>query len=207
MSFGIIVACVSAFVSLIAVGVSLKTAAEQRRLARHLAEEEHRLLFEQVRVVRDSDIIRWTAKCVSILAEIESEVAFSDTSNNNSSEQYRLNELSHKLSALIDQGRMYFPNQAPASKGGEKPPAYQGFRQVILTVLVRIYGAVSNFDPQSSADERETLVNLLSDYRRRFVSEAQLAIDPRRYIALKEMNDVKAGMGLQTQDLGTKENI
>ena len=207
MSISIVVAVVSAFVSLVAVAVSLKTASEQRKLARHLAEEEHRLLFEQVRVVRDSDIIRWTAKCVSILAEIESEVAFSGTSNKYSSEQSRLNELCHKLSALIDQGRMYFPNQAPESKGGEKPPAYQGYRQVILTVLVRIYGAVEEFDPQIVDGDREKLVNSLSDYRRRFVSEAQLAIDPRRYIALKEMNDVKAGRGLEVQDLVAAEKI
>ena len=207
MSIGIIVAVVSALASLIAVGVSLKTASDQRKLARHLAKEEHRLLFEQVRVARDSDIIQWTSICVAVLAELESEVAFSDTSHKNSDEQTRLRALCHKLSALIDQGRMYFPNQAPETKGGEKPPAYQGYRQVILTVLVRIYGLVEKFNRQPVNSNRENTVKSISKYRRRFVSEAQLAIDPRRYIALKEMNDLKSGLGLQEQELGDVENI
>lgn len=205
MSISVMLASASALVSLVAVAVSLKTAADQRKLARQLAEEEHRLLFEQVRTQRDNDIIEWTSRCVSILAEIESEVAFSGTCNKNTDEQSRLRELCHRLSALIDQGRMYFPNHAPHAKGGEKPPAYQGHRQVILTVLVRVYDKVAKFDARSGENAREQTVNSIGKYRRRFVSEAQLAINPRRYIALKEMNDLKAGKGLELQELGDTE--
>jgi hypothetical protein len=32
-----------------------------------------------------------------------------------------------------------------------------------------------------------------------FVSEAQLAIDPRRFIALKEMNEIRIQQGLEIQ--------
>ena len=207
MNIGVIVAVVSAFVSFIAVGVSLKTASDQRKLARQLAEEEHKLLFEQVRTERDSDIIRWTGECVSVLSELESEVAFLHLSADNNSRKDVLRGLCHRLSALIDHGRMFFPNQAPEKKGTDRPPAYQGYRQFILTVLVRAYDAVMKLDPDGGEQERNKVRNSLVDLRRLFVSEAQLAIDPRRYLALKEMNDVKAGLGLNVQDLGDVEQI
>jgi len=207
MSIGVIVASLSAVVSLIAVIVALKTARDQRKLSENLAREEHRLLFEQVRMARDTDVIRWSSNCLGVLSEIESEVAFSGTSNNNSCDYSGLRRLCHRLSALIDQGRMYFPNQAPEAKGGDKPPAYQGYRQIILTVLVRIYDDVSKFDAASPPAEQQKIRDRIAKYRRRYVSEAQLAIDPRRYIALKEMNDVKAEMGLQEQELGEVEGI
>jgi len=207
MSIGIIVAGISALISVIAVAVSLKTATDQRRLSRQLAEEEHRLLFEQVRVARDSDIIRWTSECLEVLAEIQSKLAFSSPSHNNSGEKADVKGQCHRLSALIDQGRMYFPNQAPESKGRDKPSAYQGQRQIILTVLVRIYDLVMKFDANGADGDSKKVVREFSDYRRRFVSEAQLALDPRRYIALKEMNDVKAGKGFQVQEPGEVEQI
>ena len=39
----------------------------------------------------------------------------------------------------------------------------------------------------------------LSELRRAFISEAQLAIDPRRFIAMKEMNEIRTGRGLAPQ--------
>ncbi len=207
MSFGIIVAVISVIVSFIAVAVSLKTAADQRRLARQLAEEEHKLLFEQVRTERDSDVIRWTRECVSVLAELESEVAFSTPSPNNTSQQSSLRAHCHRLSALIDHGRLFFPNQAPEKKGSDRPPAYQGYRQIILTVLVRAYDKMMKFDTQAGSEERDKLRKSLIRLRRLFVSEAQLAINPRRYLALKEMNDLKAQKGLHEQELDEVEEI
>jgi len=207
MGIGVLVATISAFASLIAVAVSVKTAADQRRLARQLAEEEHKLLFEQVRTERDSDIIRWTSACVGILAEIESEVAISENSNNNSFDHAAIRRLGHKLSALIDQGRMYFPNQAPEKKGFDRPAAYQGYRQIILTVLVRAYDLAVKLDQDAGFEERKKTARSIVRLRRLFVSEAQLAINPRRYIALKDMNDLKAGLGLEEQELGDIEGI
>ena len=47
----------------------------------------------------------------------------------------------------------------------------------------------------------------LNDLRRLFVSESQIAIDPRRYIALKEMNEFKRRKGVQEQSLTGGETL
>ncbi len=212
MEIGSWVAVVSAMASVIAIVVSLKTATDQRKLARQLAEEEHRLLFEQVRVARDNDIIQWTSACLDVLAETEAHLAiFADAKQEPfalaTADQKKLLGLAHRLSALIDQGRLYFPNQAPHTVGTDKPSTYQGHRQLILTTLVRAFDATTAWLSHPSWEGLTDLRQRLTDLRRLFVSEAQLAIDPRRYIALKEMNDVKAKLGRRLQELDKMEEI
>lgn len=207
VNISVIVAVVSAFASLVAIVVSLRTARAQRDLARHLAEEEHLLLFEQVRMQRDSDVIRWTCDCVSVLSEMETFVECFDPRNPVSGQSERHQELCTRLSTLIDIGRLYFPNEAPESKGGDKPVAYQGSRQHIMSVLVFAYNKFKSITKWTDADGRPNALAKLNDYRRRFVSEAQIAIDPRRYIALKEMNELKRRRGVEEQDPSSDESF
>lgn len=199
LSIGTVVAVVSAVASLIAIVVSLRTAREQRELARHLAEEEHLLLFEQVRMQRDSDVLRWTKECVSVLSACEAFVDFFAMQARGSGYQERYEDLCVRLSALIDEGRLYFPNESPDGKGQTKPPAYRGERQLILTVLVRAYDQFKSATDWEDPQKRKALVKSFNDLRRIYVSEAQIAIDPRRYIALKEMNELKRNRGLDAQ--------
>lgn len=104
-----------------------------------------------------------------------------------------------RLSALIDHGRLFFPNELPHVKGAEKPAAFQGFRQKILTVLVSAYNVMARDDALHGPQERERARSELMALRREFISEAQLAIDPRRFLALREMNEIRAGRGLKPQ--------
>ena len=82
----------------------------------------------------------------------------------------RLHVLS-RLSALIDTGRWYFPNQWSDEYGVHKEPAYRGVRQGTLDYLVAAYRHVENGDC-----ERSNLIGL----QRMFVSEIQEALDPRQ---------------------------
>ena len=206
MSVGIIVAFISAAISIIAIIVSLRTAQQQQHLSRQLAEEEHALLFEQVRTQRDSDIICWTKDCVDLLSECESFVMSYSRIDLQGEIRDRYNVLRHRLSALIDQGRMFFPNQEPDGKGGHKPAAYRGFRQLILTVLVRIYERLADFAAIEGEADRHQLRDSLMALRRLFVSEAQLAINPRRFMALKDMNELKQKKGIEIQHLDHEES-
>lgn len=185
----------AAVLAVIALMLSISTARAQQRLAERISGEEQAMLFEQVRNQRDSDIIRWAEACVHSLSEIESFIAHPPASGLVERKQGLL----ARLSALIDHGRLFFPNDQPGLKGSEKPAAYQGFRQKILTVLVSAYNVLAREESLANEAERTTACAELTELRRAFVSEAQLAIDPRRFIALREMNAIRAGRGLAPQ--------
>src|SRR5262245_26397014 len=175
----------AAFLALIALMISVRTARGQQRLSERLAKEQAQLLFEQVRMQRDSDILRWTQDCVCVLSQAESVFEKYAPTDITPEARQELHALHHRLSALIDHGRLFFPNSNPDKKGIDKPAAYQGFRQRILSRLVSAYGIVAKFERLQSEAHRKERLGRLNDLRRQFVSEAQLAIDPRRYIALK----------------------
>jgi hypothetical protein len=61
------------------------------------------------------------------------------------------------------------------------------------------YDVFARYDELPSDAERAHLATEISEFRRHFVSEAQVAIDPRRFIELKEMNELKKGKGLEIQ--------
>lgn len=185
----------AAILAVIALMISISTSRAQQRLAERISGEEQAMLFEQVRNQRDSDIIRWTEACVHCLAEIESLIAHPPSASVDDKKQ----SLLARLSALIDHGRLFFPNDQPDKKGAEKPAAYQGFRQKILTVLVSAYNVLAREESLANDGARATACAELTELRRAFVSEAQLAIDPRRFIALKEMNAIRAIRGLAPQ--------
>lgn len=191
-AFGQVAAALLAVFALI---LSIRTSRAQQKLAERIAGDEHAMLFEQIRNQRDSDIIKWSEGCVHTLAEIESLVAHPP---DDGAERQRVALLT-RLSAAIDHGRLFFPNQQPDKKGVDKPAAFQGFRQKILAVLVAAHHVLSREDVLTAGAARQTALSQLGDLRRVFISEAQLAIDPRRFIALKEMNDIRAGRGLAPQ--------
>lgn len=189
----------AAFLALVALVISVRTARAQQILSERLAREHAQLLFEQVRMQRDSDILQWTQDCVRLLSRAESLFETYDPADISPDAREDLRDVRHRLSALIDYGRLFFPNSNPDKKGFDNPAAYQGFRQRILTRLVSVYGIVGKFEKYKSAEQRRERLARLNDLRRQFVSEAQLAIDPRRYIALKEMNEIRVKQGLEIQ--------
>jgi hypothetical protein len=188
IDYSAIAAVLSAIVAVVAVVVSARTSRKQQLLQ-----------FEQVRLQRDADVNRWAQACIELLASCESFVAVFDPTQRDRelNEQYRV--MRYRLSALIDQGRLFFPNELPDSKGAHKPEAYRGVRQRILNMLVLAYEVFARYDDLPSDGERGHLATEIGEFRRHFVSEAQVAIDPRRFIELKEMNELKKEKGLEIQ--------
>jgi hypothetical protein len=205
IDIGIVIAIASAVISMFAVFVSFLTSREQQRLSERLAEEERAMLFEQVRMQRDSDVIRWTEACVHQLAEIEAYISMREAAVPSAESRERHLQLLARLSALIDHGRLFFPNEQPDKQGADKPAAYKGFRQKILSVLVGAYAVLQKHGDLTSPQACRDAVDQLFHLRRDFVSEAQLAIDPRRFIALKEMNEIRTSKGLAPQKLEDKD--
>ncbi|MFZ4288557.1 hypothetical protein [Variovorax sp. HJSM1_2] len=76
-----------------------------------------------------------------------------------------------RLSALIDTGRWYFPNQWKDDYGTEKYPAYRGIRQPVLDCVVATYDLIGD-----ASASKEQLVAV----QREFVSHIQEALDPRK---------------------------
>lgn len=190
---------VAAFLALIALIVSVMTSRAQQRLTGALAREQAQLLFEQVRMQRDSDILHWAEDCVHVLVQCEAFFESVTPATLTAETSDRLRALRHRLSALIDCGRLFFPNHNPDKKGADNPAAYQGVRQRILSGLVSAYNVVSKFEQLKSDEHRLERLARLNALRRMFVSEAQLAIDPRRFIALKEMNEIRVQQGIEVQ--------
>ena len=58
---------------------------------------------------------------------------------------------------------------------------------------------MAKFEALKSDEHRLERLVRLNELRRMFVSEAQLAVDPRRFIALKEMNEIRLQQGIAIQ--------
>ena len=80
------------------------------------------------------------------------------------------------LSALIDRGRWYFPNQWQEEIGTNKETAYRGIRQKVLDPLVYSYDLIKKPSSVKNGLNEGELVSL----QRRFVSRVQEVLDPRK---------------------------
>jgi len=88
-----------------------------------------------------------------------------------------------ELSALIDQGRFFFPNIKQTEFGIEKPFAYRGYRNLALDFLVALYNLYSSPETTDSELEAEIL-------QKHFTSIVFEIVNPReRLIKIKKLTD------------------
>ncbi len=160
----------AAVLSAFALLLSLWVFSRQQKLARW-----------QLRLHREDHIIEWSRACVGLLAEIEEASETHRGSNTQLLPERDYVQFRARLSALIDEGRLYFPNIQSLMHGRDKHGAYRGHRQKILDPLVEFYDRmkVVQYDPAEVATEEK--FEALNAIRRRFVTAAQTAIDPRRF--------------------------
>lgn len=102
-----------------------------------------------------NDILQWHNQVVEVLILLRLSTYTSEQ---------KLNYLS-KLSALIENGRFYFPNVDKQDNFGKtKPAAYQGYRNVILDFLVYEYQLFERDDYKSYLKHAENLQRLFTSY-------------------------------------------
>lgn len=186
----------AAILALVALVISVRTSRSQSETSDRIASEQSRLLSEQIRIQRDSDILRWTEQVIDLLSEADTFAAELGTVTFDDLAEARRRRIQARLSALIDHGRMYFPNDRIEAKGAGNHRAYRGHRQAILDALVSSYESLKEAHHVKSEAEASALCAKIVDFRRQFVSEAQAAIDPHRFIELKEMNLRRTERGL-----------
>jgi hypothetical protein len=83
-----------------------------------------------------------------------------------------------KISALLDQGRFFLPNEEADKVGQHKPVAYRGYRPPALNCLAAVYELLNHFNCTAQAPNRN-LRPKLWDARRDFVSQLQKTLNPQ----------------------------
>ena len=124
------------------------------------------------RVIRIQD---WGNDCIGVLSEAGQFCLLntSDASRAFDYEMYKGNIL-HRLSALIDQGRLFYRNSDRHEYGQHKFPARRGYRPEILDPLVAAYRSVQESGGSADPDGFERLY----EWRGRFISLLQYEVDP-----------------------------
>lgn len=125
----------------------------------------------------DQEIVAWGARAIGALAEAQRLMASEAHMSDTAFAQDRLAAM-RDLSAIADQGRMFFPNVVKGDHGQAKESAFQGHRQPALHAMIFAYYVLEHWS--RAGRDAEHAADVLWKCRRLLVSEVQSAVDPRR---------------------------
>lgn len=166
---------VQAVVGVLSAAIALISAWAARRETRRQREVQ----VERLRLEIDAASIAWGNRAIEALTRSSMLARTRDFHQNDNSFNGAKVNMSTALSTLVDQGRMFFPNIAPDSKGAEKEGAFRGFRPPILDALIFAYYEVHAMTRQGGPTG-DNSADFIEDCRRLLVSELQAHLDPRR---------------------------
>jgi len=157
----------AAMVALVALVFSIWSFRHQRRIS-----------IETLRIQRDNDVIKWTDGVIETLVGIEfllrNRARYSDAQDFSA----KRDDFLAALSAVIDQGRLYFPNFArDVIEPAEQPPPQSS--DAVLDHLVDIYDLVKDLDSRHP-ETIEKARRLLLLRKRAFMARAQSEVEPQR---------------------------
>jgi hypothetical protein len=139
-----------------------------------------------LKLAHDSDIIGWSDDVLETLAGTQELVAEKGVSYGDADFAARRSAARAHLSALIDRGRLFFPNRTDVKHGADKEIGFQGHRQPVLDILVEAYRIIDASGAGPGPDK--AAVEALLKQRRLFVAEVFKTIDPvRRGETIKEL--------------------
>ncbi len=150
-------------------------------LNRATVDRQQKMQFESLRAQRDSELMAWAGETIERLSDAHGLVRdrrdglMSDTEF-----AQRRSVMRVRLSALLDRGRLFFPN-APVDGLDEtdKEHAFRGKRRPALDAITRAYRIVSDMGKKADYDLSQGVRDIVSQ-KRLFVSEVFADIDPRR---------------------------
>lgn len=129
----------------------------------------------RARQAYNSELREWCNDCISTfltasaaMSEVDGKKIVVDSAAN--------------LSALADQGRLFFVNPIKDIIGRHKEDAYRGLRPRILDWLVFAHDVCCKVEETPDMEAKECLISL----RRGFVSDAQMAINPHSLFTTME---------------------
>jgi hypothetical protein len=158
-------------------------------MSRATVRRQEAIQFESLRAQRDGDLIAWAHAAIVAIADaqrhcrdLKNGLLAGDDGLRNAS------EVRTRLSVLLDQGRLFFPNQAePTEEDAEV--AYVGEPHPAVDALYRCYRIISDLGRASPLSPGEAVTAVVAQ-RRRFVSEVFVSVDPRRRQAAMSALDI-----------------
>lgn len=152
----------------------------------HLVARQEKRNRVSMKMAHDSDVIGWSDEVVTLLAHAQEMLVEKGVSYNDAEFPVRRSDVRARLSALIDRGRLFFPNRKDGDYGMDKEPGFQGRRHKALDVLVEAYGVIDGAGAAPGPDRESS--DKLTVHRRRFMAEIFTSVDPvRRGENMKEL--------------------
>jgi hypothetical protein len=152
-------------------------------LSRATVRRQELMQYEALRAQRDDQLVGWADAAIRAIADAQRHCR--DLKNGLlTPEETKRNasELRTRMSALLDSGRLFFPNQQEADDddmGAPAEAAYLGQSHDAIDALYNAYQIISHLGRDSPLTP-EQAVKAVVAHRRRFVSEVFRSIDPRR---------------------------
>lgn len=147
---------------------------------RATVKRQERMAFEGLRAARDTDLISWASEVIERLADAQMMCRDMDDGLIPESELLtRRSETRTRISALLDRGRVFFPNVMADAEDDKKAAAFKGKRQKALDSIFAAYRTVSDLTRPGGPTPREAVLAIV-EHKREFVSEVFLHVDPRR---------------------------
>ncbi|HWA23563.1 MAG TPA: hypothetical protein VG735_14305 [Caulobacterales bacterium] len=165
-------------------------------LSRAAVRRQEAMQFESLRADQDGRLISWADDAITAIADAQRHCRDQKNGLLTGDEAKRnCSELRTRMSALLDRGRLFFPNQPDSA--GEEPEqaaeaAYVGQSQPAIDALYNAYRIISDLGRTLPLSPAEA-VNAVVAQRRRFVSEVFRSVDPRRRQAALDALASQAG--------------
>lgn len=148
------------------------------RKSRRAVKTQQRMQLLMLQRQTDSDLRQWAGEAVTVLSEAITLCYDEVIASHGSRFIEPRGAFLSRLSALVDRGRWFLPNEKTDAKGHNNPVAYRGFRPAALDALVAaisLLKSLSGTDSAQNAEVRRKLVGI----KREFVSAIQQKLDPR----------------------------
>ena len=184
--------------------------------ARRETRKQREIQVERLRQEIDGASLAWGNRAIDVLNRCAMLARTRELHQNDNSFKGAQFNMAVGISTAVDQGRMFFPNIAPDSKGAEKEGAFRGSRPPILDALMFAYYEVQALTRQGGPTA-DNSAEYIEDCRRLVVSELQAHLDPRRRDeilgryddqredhrgdAIKRANNLKASLAARRPEL------
>lgn len=189
----------SAVSAMISQGDAKKKAAMADLRAKQ-AEERANEAHERMKTVQaetlqaglNGEIMKWGTEAIELFAEAQSVMESRGIILRGEAFAARVAAVQARVSAAVDKGRLYFPNDSADLIGLERPFANRGYRPPILDALVLAFEELRRVD-REGATPAAVEAGALFQARRAFVSELQRTVDPRRrQYVLENLKETRA---------------
>ena len=150
---------------------------------------QSKMQAENLRMAHDSDVIKWFHETVDVLSDAQEVLREAGKSYPVSEFSVKRSRVRTRISAMLDRGRLFFPNHDLGDgHGAEQEAGYQGHRQHALEMLFQCYRIVTDWEQPIPFDHmtedqraaKKARIVKLVEARREFVSEVFKSVDPRR---------------------------